>query len=108
MGRGRVASGHAAFNVRRGRSNAPIAPERSAGGDASCARGYDPSSRTVIMRRPLSHTLRVLLVAAIYVIVARLGLLMDAVSGFATLVWPATGIGLAALVVFGYELWPGI
>jgi signal transduction histidine kinase len=34
--------------------------------------------------------------------------MMDAVAGFATLVWPATGIALAALVIFGYRLWPGV
>jgi len=33
---------------------------------------------------------------------------MDAVSGFATLVWPATGIALFALLRFGVSLWPGI
>lgn len=33
---------------------------------------------------------------------------MDAVSGFATMVWPPTGISLAALLIFGYRLWPGI
>src|SRR3989442_6754612 len=45
---------------------------------------------------------------AVYFITARLGLLMDAVSGFATTVWPPTGISLVALSVFGYRLWPGI
>jgi len=49
-----------------------------------------------------------LALAAVYVVVARLGLRMDAVSGFATLVWPATGISLVALVLFGYRVWPGI
>src|SRR3989454_12857586 len=44
----------------------------------------------------------------LYFITARLGLLMDAVSGFATTVWPPTGISLVALSVFGYRLWPGI
>jgi signal transduction histidine kinase len=33
---------------------------------------------------------------------------MDAVSGFATLVWPPTGLALAALFLFGYRLWPGV
>lgn len=37
-----------------------------------------------------------------------MGLELDAVSGFATLVWPASGIALAALVLFGARLWPGI
>jgi signal transduction histidine kinase len=49
-----------------------------------------------------------LALATVYVVVARLGLRLDAVSGFATLVWPATGISLAALLLFGYRTWPGI
>jgi signal transduction histidine kinase len=52
--------------------------------------------------------LEIALLAAIYVGAARLGLRMDAVSGFATLVWPPTGIALAALVVLGPGLWPGV
>ncbi len=46
--------------------------------------------------------------AALYVIVARLGLAMDAVSGFATLVWPPTGLSLAALLVLDGRAWPGV
>ncbi|MET0594546.1 MAG: MASE1 domain-containing protein [Polyangiaceae bacterium] len=43
-----------------------------------------------------------------YVVMARLGLLMDAVHGFATLVWPASGLSLAALFLFGNRLWPAV
>ena len=46
--------------------------------------------------------------AAVYVAAARLGLMMDAVAGFATLVWPPTGIALAALLLLGPRLWPGV
>ena len=46
--------------------------------------------------------------AAIYTAVAKLGLGLDAVSGFATLVWPSTGLALVALLRFGFRLWPGI
>src|SRR5688572_8634442 len=46
--------------------------------------------------------------AAIYIVAARLGLLMDAVAGFATLVWAPSGIALAALLLFGRRLWPGV
>ena len=56
----------------------------------------------------LTYVGAVLGLAGIYVVAARLGLMMDAVAGFATLVWPATGIALAALVLFGYRLWPGV
>ena len=48
------------------------------------------------------------LLAGTYFGTARLGLMMDAVSGFATLVWPPTGISLVALLLLGYRLWPGI
>jgi signal transduction histidine kinase len=51
---------------------------------------------------------RIVVLTAIYVATARFGLHMDAVSGFATLVWPPTGVSLAALVVFGRALWPGV
>ncbi len=51
---------------------------------------------------------RAALLFAAYFIAGRLGLLLDAVAGFATLVWPPTGISLAALVLFGEELWPAV
>ncbi|MFN2565117.1 MAG: MASE1 domain-containing protein [Gemmatimonadaceae bacterium] len=60
------------------------------------------------MRQRLAYLAAVLGLAAIYLVAARLGLRLDAVAGFATLVWPATGISLAALVRFGYRLWPGV
>ncbi len=43
-----------------------------------------------------------------YFATAYVGLHFDPVSGFATLVWPPTGIALAALVLRGRYLWPGI
>jgi signal transduction histidine kinase len=46
--------------------------------------------------------------AVIYVIVARAGLLFDAESGFATLVWPPTGIAIAVLLIAGAWMWPAI
>src|SRR5829696_6872525 len=46
--------------------------------------------------------------AALYVLAARLGLAFDPVSGFATLVWPATGISLAAILLFGNRVAPGL
>lgn len=52
--------------------------------------------------------MKILLLALVYFIAARLGLMLDAVAGIATSVWPPTGIALAALLIFGYGLWPGI
>lgn len=48
------------------------------------------------------------LLAAIYILFARVGLMIQPVSAFATLVWAPTGIALAALLVFGHRLWPGV
>jgi signal transduction histidine kinase len=59
-------------------------------------------------RATLRDTALVAALAALYVAAARLGLALDAVAGFATLVWPPTGISLAALLLFGYRMWPGI
>jgi signal transduction histidine kinase len=56
----------------------------------------------------MSYVIRVAFLFAIYVSTAKFGLMLDAVSGFATLVWPPAGIALAALLLFGLRLWPGI
>ena len=70
--------------------------------DAGIGRGFRlhaPSMRDVVHMGVL---------CGIYFSAAKLGLSLDAVSGFATAVWPPTGIALAALALFGYRLWPGI
>ncbi len=43
-----------------------------------------------------------------YLSTAKIGLTLNAIGGFATLVWPPTGIALAALLLWGYRYWPGI
>lgn len=54
------------------------------------------------------YLIKVLLLFLIYFATARFGLSLDAVAGFATLIWLPTGISLAALLIFGIELWPAI
>ena len=56
----------------------------------------------------LNAVLAIALFAAIYAFFGRIGLSLDAVNGFAALVWPATGLALAALLLFGTWLWPGL
>jgi signal transduction histidine kinase len=55
-----------------------------------------------------SYIGQVAAIALVYVVAARAGLRLDAVSGFASLVWPPTGIALAAILLGGRRLWPGI
>jgi len=47
-------------------------------------------------------------VALAYYLGARLGLALALVRGQVTPLWPPTGIALAALLVFGRSIWPGI
>lgn len=51
---------------------------------------------------------RILLVAAAYFATGRLGLLLAISPGYATAVWPPSGIALAALLVAGNRAWPGV
>lgn len=58
---------------------------------------------------PLSQSvIGAVLLVAVYFAVAKLGLALAFAHPSATAVWPATGIALAALVLFGYRLWPGV
>jgi len=51
---------------------------------------------------------RILLVAALYFISGRLGLFLAVPPGYATIIWPPSGIALGALFIYGWRLWPGI
>src|SRR5215216_1374328 len=61
-----------------------------------------------IWRLRIAALMQIAIVALAYILVARIGLQLDAVGGFATLVWPASGIALAALLLLGFRLWPAV
>jgi diguanylate cyclase (GGDEF)-like protein len=46
--------------------------------------------------------------AVVYFIAGKLGLSMAFVHPSSTAVWPPTGIALAAILIFGYRVWPGV
>jgi len=50
----------------------------------------------------------ILLVAGGYFIIGKLGLMLAYAHPSASPVWPATGVTIAALLLAGYRLWPGI
>jgi diguanylate cyclase (GGDEF)-like protein/PAS domain S-box-containing protein len=84
---------------RRDRPHSPITP---------------PGTETVwenstkMTRRFLSRLVTVAALAAVYVVAARLGLSLAFLHPSATPVWAPTGIALAALLIGGYGLWPGV
>jgi diguanylate cyclase (GGDEF)-like protein len=47
-------------------------------------------------------------IAVVYYLAAKLGLRFAYIERSVTAVWPPAGIALAAIVLFGYEIWPAI
>lgn len=50
----------------------------------------------------------ILVLGFLYFAAAKIALVTALKPGFVTPIWPSSGIGMAALLLFGYELWPGI
>jgi signal transduction histidine kinase len=61
-----------------------------------------------MMHRHWPYAARVGILVAAYFGSGKLGLLLADVYGNVTPVWPTTGIALAAILLGGYHLWPGI
>ena len=59
-------------------------------------------------RSALRWTAKVAALAAVYFLVARVGLRYATIGESISPVWPPTGFALAALLLLGTELWPGI
>lgn len=55
-----------------------------------------------------TYALRLLGLAAVYYGTAKLGLSLTFLNSSISAVWPPTGIALAALVFWGYRMWPGV
>src|SRR5688572_3532738 len=51
---------------------------------------------------------RVAILAALYVLTGKLGLLLAVPPGYATIIWPPSGIALGMLLMGGNRLWPGV
>jgi diguanylate cyclase (GGDEF)-like protein len=54
------------------------------------------------------YPLQLAIVAAVYFGAAKMSLLLAIPPGYATAVWPPSGIALAAALVLGNRIWPGI
>src|SRR5262245_3496201 len=67
------------------------------------------SVMNVTTARPRSlYAIDLVVVGGVYFAAARFGLSLTTVNEFAAFIWPAAGIGLAALYVRGQRLWPAI
>src|SRR5690242_12551760 len=59
-------------------------------------------------RRASSDLTMSVALAFVYFISGKLGLKLAFLNQSATAVWPPTGIALAAVLLLGYRVWPGI
>jgi PAS domain S-box-containing protein len=66
------------------------------------------SSVSVRLPRAVSYALQVAALAAVYYATARLGLRYASIGQSISLVWPPTGLAIAALILLGRGAWPGI
>ncbi|MBD2858967.1 CHASE domain-containing protein [Spongiibacter sp. KMU-158] len=55
-----------------------------------------------------AYPLQLLLVFIAYFVAGRLAILLSIPPGYATAIWPAAGIALAACVLLGNRVWPGV
>src|SRR5262245_23131002 len=59
-------------------------------------------------RSPLRYLAKVAVTAALYIAAGKLGLTMASVHTNVSPVWPPAGIAIAAVLLFGFRVWPGI
>ena len=55
-----------------------------------------------------AHAAKLVAVAAVYYGAAKLGLTLAFEAPSVTAIWPPTGIALAAVLLWGYRIWPGV
>lgn len=66
------------------------------------------SWRSTRAGRLLLLSASIALLAAVYYAAAKIGLRLAYLHGTVTALWPPVGVGIAALVLYGTRLWPGI
>jgi len=64
--------------------------------------------RVLTVPRQLRYVAQISGLAALYFVVAKISLLSAIPPGYATSVWPPSGIALAAILLYGRRIWPGI
>ncbi len=82
----------------------------------STARQFFGDSQPAFFRRaapdirsnPALYVLSIVLLAAVYFAAGKFGLSLASVHTNVSPVWPPTGIALAAILILGYRVWPGI
>jgi two-component sensor histidine kinase/integral membrane sensor domain MASE1 len=70
--------------------------------------GYLVRSQLEIMAPIGKRALETLAIATVYIATAQPGFLIAIAPGNVTVVWPPSGIALAAMILLGYRAWPSV
>ena len=65
-------------------------------------------ARPIILSLQVAYARKLIFLAAAYFAAAKLALLVAIPPGYATAVWPLSGIALAAVLLLGNRMWPAI
>src|SRR5437867_4272066 len=83
--------------------SSPIGAERAPGNATAT-----PSDLQEMIRRRFHNGVAISILAAVYFCAGVLGLSLAFVNASVSAVWPPTGLALAALLLWGFRLWPGV
>ena len=65
-------------------------------------------TKTAASVRSYAKALQIIGLAIAYFATGKLGAFLAIPPGYATAVWPPSGIALAGILIYGYRVWPGI
>ena len=69
---------------------------------------FAPKVTSDISRQAPAYAARVAALVVLYIITGKLGLMLSVPPGFATIIWPPSGLALGICLVHGRRLWPGV
>ena len=55
-----------------------------------------------------SYPAKLVILAVLYILAGKCGLMLAVPPGYATMIWPPSGIALGMLIMHGRKLWPGV
>ncbi|MBF0589995.1 MAG: CHASE domain-containing protein, partial [Magnetococcales bacterium] len=68
----------------------------------------EPTSDVTPSIHSWSYARRILILSITYLVAGKAGLALAIPPGYATAIFPASGVALAALLLWGWRLWPGV
>lgn len=64
--------------------------------------------KTLFKLRSAETAGKILLLAVLYFVTGKIGLLLALPPGYATFIWPPSGISIGMLILHGWRMWPGV